>query len=87
MIDCNILATDRRHRPYTTGGNIMLKVKTFTNELKALQTMKELNDLDAQVNQFIEANQVQRVVSVSDSCTSAGGDTIGIIRVLTYESD
>jgi hypothetical protein len=65
----------------------MLKVKTFTNELKALHTMKELSDLDAQVNQFIEANQVQRVVSVSDSCTSAGGDTIGIIRVLTYESD
>ena len=61
--------------------------QTFTNELKALHTMKELNDLDAQVNQFIEANQVQRVVSVSDSCTSAGGNTIGIIRVLTYESD
>ncbi len=69
------------------GGNVMLKVKTFTNELKALHTMKELNDLDDQVNQFIQANKVQQVVSVSDSCTSAGGDTIGIIRVLTYEVD
>ena len=32
----------------------MIKVKTFTNELKALHTTKELKDLDDQVNTFIQ---------------------------------
>jgi len=64
----------------------MIKVKTFTSELKPLHTMQELADLDAQVNSFIEQNGVEQVVSVSDSCTSGNGDTIGIIRVLTYQA-
>jgi hypothetical protein len=64
----------------------MINVKTFTSELKAMHTMKELGDLDAQVNYFIKENGVQKVLSVSDTCTSANGDTIGIIRVLTYET-
>jgi hypothetical protein len=64
----------------------MIRVKTFTNELKALHAMHELHDLDNQVNQFIEENNVEKVVSVSDSCTSGEGSTIGIIRVLTYKT-
>ena len=64
----------------------MIKVKTFTNELKALHTMKELRDLDTQVNTFIQENDVQKVIAVSDTCTSGDGDTIGIIRVLAYEA-
>jgi hypothetical protein len=64
----------------------MINVKTFTNELKAMQTMKELNDLDAQVNAFIERNGVKKVIGVSDTTTCSNGDTIGIIRVLTYEA-
>ena len=64
----------------------MIKVKTFTNELKALHTMKELRDLDTQVNNFIQENNVQQVIAVSDTCTSGDGDTIGIIRVLAYEA-
>ena len=64
----------------------MIKVKTFTCGLKALHTMKELNNLDEQVNTFIQENGVTKVVSTSDACTSGDGDTIGIIRVLTYES-
>lgn len=64
----------------------MIKVKTFTNELKAFHTMKELDDLDAQVNRFLEVNPVERVISVSDTCTVADGGTIGIIRVLTYQT-
>ena len=64
----------------------MIKVKTFTNELKALHAMKEIRDLDAQVNSFIETNNISKVISVSDSCTSGHGDTIGIIRVVTYET-
>lgn len=65
----------------------MIKVKTFTNELKAMHTMKELSDLDAQVNAFVEQSGVRKVISVSDTTTCANGDTIGIIRVLTYETD
>ncbi len=64
----------------------MIKVKTFTNELKAMHTMKELNDLDAQVNEFLQQNTVKKIISVSDACTSGSGDTIGIIRVLAYET-
>ena len=64
----------------------MIKVKTFTNELKALHAMKELKSLDEQVNTFIEKNRVSKVINVSDTCTSGGGDTIGIIRVVTYEA-
>lgn len=64
----------------------MIKVKTFTNELKALHTMKELKDLDDQVNTFIQNNSVKKVISVSDNCTIGNGDTIGIIRVIAYET-
>ena len=63
----------------------MIKVKTFTNELKALHAMEEIHALDSQVNQFIEDNNVKNVISVSDTCTSGDGNSIGIIRVLTYE--
>lgn len=64
----------------------MIKVKTFTNELKALHAMKELHALDNQVNDFIQEKNVQKVIAVSDTCTSGDGDTIGIIRVLAYEA-
>ena len=63
----------------------MIKVKTFTNEIRVLHVMKELEELDAQVNTFIDKNNVVKVVSVSDSCTSGDGNTIGIIRVMAYE--
>jgi hypothetical protein len=64
-----------------------LKVKTFTTELKIFQTMKELDTLDDQVNRFITKNRVKRVVSVSDTSTSDDtGATIGLVRVLTYET-
>ena len=63
----------------------MVKVKTFTSQLKILAAMKELNDLDEQVNQFIKENGIEDVVSVSDTCTSdETGATMGIIRVLAY---
>ena len=64
----------------------MIKVKTFSNELRILHTMKELNDLDDQINKFIIENNVEKVLSVSDACTVGDGSTIGIIRVLTYEA-
>ncbi len=64
----------------------MIKVKTFTSELKALHAMEEIHGLDSLVNQFIEDNNVKDVISVSDTCTSGDGNSIGIIRVLTYKS-
>ncbi len=64
-----------------------LKVKTFATELRIFKTMKELETLDDQVNRFITKNRVKRVVSVSDTSTSDDtGATIGLIRVLTYET-
>jgi hypothetical protein len=62
------------------------KVKTFTTDLRIFQTMKELETLDRQVNQFIAENSLKKVISVSDSVTTdTSGATIGLIRVLTYE--
>jgi len=63
-----------------------MKVKTFTNALEVFHVKKQLTDLDRLVNDFIETNNISRVVSVSDTTTSNdNGATIGIIRVLLYE--
>lgn len=65
----------------------MTKVKTFTSELKPFFAMRELESLDEQVNAFLQASRVSRVVSVSDACTATeNGATIGIIRVVAYEA-
>ena len=67
-------------------GIAMVKVKTFATELKIFHTIKELTDLDDQINQFIQENNISKVVSVSDSCTTDDkGATIGLIRVVAYE--
>ncbi len=64
----------------------MVKVKTFTSEIKIFQTMRELNQLDEQVNKFIAEKGIHKVISVSDACTTDdNGETIGIIRTLAYE--
>ena len=63
------------------------KVKTFTTDLRIFQTMKELEVLDERVNQFIAENRVKKVISVSDApTTDNSGATIGLIRVLTFET-
>ena len=64
----------------------MIKVKTFTSPLKIFHAKKELEELDRQVNHFIEENNVNQINSVSDACaTDDNGATIGIIRVIAYE--
>ena len=64
----------------------MFKVKTFATELKIFHTMKELYDLDHQANDFIKENNINKIISVSDTCTTdEKGATIGIIRVVAYE--
>lgn len=62
----------------------MIMVKTFTNQLKILQAKRELAELDVLVNKFIQEKNIRDVISVSDTCTAGDGNTIGIIRVLTY---
>jgi hypothetical protein len=64
----------------------MAKVKTFASPLKIFHAKKELAELDAVVNKFIEDHKVQKIVSVSDAPTSDDtGATIGLIRVIAYE--
>ena len=63
----------------------MIKVRTFTSPLKIFQARKELEELDAMVNKFIEENGVQKVISVSDTCTEDESGSIGVIRVMAYE--
>jgi hypothetical protein len=63
-----------------------MKVKTFASPLKIFQARKEMEELDSMVNKFIEENNVQRIVSVSDACTTDdSGASIGLIRVVAYE--
>jgi len=63
----------------------MAKVKTFASSLKIFHARQELEGLDDMVNKFIEENQVKKVISVSDACTTSDSGTMGVIRVLAYE--
>jgi len=64
----------------------MFKIKTFGIEIRPLKTMHELAALDDMVNGFLIEQNVKRVVSVSDVATTDDtGETIGIIRVVSYE--
>jgi hypothetical protein len=64
----------------------MAKVKTFTCPLQVFHVMEALENLDAQVNQFIEENNIQKIISVTDTTTTDNtGASIGIIRVVAYE--
>jgi len=64
-----------------------MKVKTFTCPIKIFQTKKELENLDETINSFIKDNQIKQVISVSDCpATDDTGATIGLIRVLVYET-
>ena len=64
----------------------MIKVKTFTSEIKIFNTIQELKQLDEQVNKFIADNAIKRLISISDtSTTDDKGATIGIIRSIAYE--
>lgn len=63
-----------------------IKVKSFGMEIRPLKTTQELNILDKTVNDFITGNGIKKVISVSDAPTTDDkGETIGLVRVLTYE--
>jgi len=62
------------------------KVKSFGMEIRPMKTMQELHQLDDAVNAFLADNNVKNVISVSDISTADdSGETIGMIRVVTYE--
>ena len=64
----------------------MIKVKTFASPLKIFHAKEELDNLDHAINQFIQDNNVAKIISVSDTCTTDDrGSTMGIIRVVAYE--
>lgn len=64
----------------------MTKVKTFMSPLKVFQTARELGALDEQVNAFVKNGNIDKIISVSDTCTAdENGATIGIIRVVAYK--
>ena len=63
----------------------MIKVKTFTSQIKIMETKRELDELDERVITFLNEKGINDVVSVSDTSTTDNtGATIGIVRVVTY---
>jgi hypothetical protein len=65
---------------------VAFKVKSFGMEIRPMKTMQELHQLDDLVNAFLTGNNVKNVISVSDISTADdSGETIGMIRVVTYE--
>src|SRR4030043_1991690 len=68
------------------GGIAVIRVRTFTSQLKIFHTRNELVELDEAVNNFVASRGIRKVVSVSDAVTTGEkGEAIGIIRVVTYE--
>ena len=64
----------------------MIKVKSFTTQLKIFHARHELDELDKEVSDFIASRGIRKVISIGDSSTSGNsGETIGLIRVLAYE--
>jgi hypothetical protein len=63
----------------------MIKVKTFATPIKMFATMRELNELDAQVSAFLHEEGADKVFSMSDSTTvGENSETIGLIRAVAY---
>jgi len=73
-------------RPGKGETSAMIKVKSFTSQLKIFRAHRELDELDKVVSDFIASRGIRKVISISDSSTTGNsGETIGLIRVLAYE--
>jgi hypothetical protein len=44
----------------------MIKVKTFTSQLKIFHAKSELDELDKEINDFLLSNGIRKVISISD---------------------
>ena len=65
----------------------MVKVKTFMTPIKIFATVRELQDLDAKVEEFLNTEKAEEVYSVSDTTTAGErGETIGLIRTVCYRA-
>ncbi len=63
----------------------MIKMRTFATPIKIFATMRELRDLDDQVQTFLQEEGADKVYSVSDSTTvGEDGETIGLMRAVAY---
>jgi hypothetical protein len=63
----------------------MIKVRTFATPIKIFATMRELQDLDTEVQAFLQEEGADKVYAVSDSTTvGENGETIGLIRTVAY---
>jgi hypothetical protein len=75
-----------RFNPNPKGEYVMIKVKTFASPLKVFHVKEQLENLDTTINQFIAENNIGKIISVSDTCTTDDtGASIGIIRVVSYQ--
>ncbi|HSQ54042.1 MAG TPA: hypothetical protein VLM86_02050 [Candidatus Bathyarchaeia archaeon] len=64
----------------------MIKVKTFSSQLKIFHTRNELLELDQAVNDFVASRGIRKVISVSDAVTTGEkGEAIGVVRVVAYD--
>ena len=65
----------------------MIKVRTFATPIKIFATIRELQDLDEQVAQFLNEEGAKKVYSMSDATTAGeNGETIGLIRSVVYRT-
>jgi hypothetical protein len=63
----------------------MIKVKTFATPIKIFATMRELHDLDAEVQKFLQEEGADKVFSMTDTTTVGdNGETIGLVRAVAY---
>ena len=63
----------------------MIKVKTFATPIKIFATMRELHDLDAEVQKHLQEEGADTVFSMTDTTTVGdNGETIGLVRAVAY---
>jgi hypothetical protein len=64
----------------------MLKVRTFTSQIRIFHTIEELAELDRQVNEFLAAGAIRKLSGLSDAIvTGDNGQSIGIVRTIAWE--
>jgi hypothetical protein len=63
----------------------MIKVKTFATPIKIFATMRELQELDTEVQAFLRDEGADKVFSMTDTTTVGDtGETIGLMRAIAY---
>jgi hypothetical protein len=63
----------------------MIKIRTFTTPIKIFATIRELQELDAAVETFLNDEGASVVHALSDATTAGeNGETIGLIRTVAY---